>query len=130
MAGSSLAVATISDGTTSLTFDTVSETVDKIRENSTSTTSGGRLRGQSSGYRLGIDVKARMTPTKYNELKVLLSNGSLEYQYTPQLQNIHPIYVGVEIPIRCQIREDVKDFDNLQQNHVNLRIRGVVLLRC
>ena len=80
--------------------------------------------------RIVIDVKVRDTAAGYNALKVLLVNGSLQYQYTPQLKDIHDIYVGAEIPIICQIRKDVKDFDNLRINHINFRVESVKLFRC
>lgn len=131
MAGSIIPSAIISDGTTDLVFNTgVSETVDKIIGRSIKTSAGGNQKVQTSGYRIHIDAKIRMTPAQYNAFKVLMANGSLTYKYTPIQKDTHPIYAGAEIPIICTIQDDVKDFDNRSINHVNLKITSTKLFRC
>ena len=130
MAGSTPQVAIISDGTTSLTFAVVSEAPDKLVSRSVKTSSAGRHKVQVAGYRINIDVKLRMTPAEYNAFKSLMISGALEYFYTPFAKDTHPIYVGAEIPIKCTIRADEKDFDNIRINHVNLQIRGSNLFTC
>ena len=130
MAGSKLPVAIISDDTTFLEFETVSESVDKITTQSKSTSSGGRRKMQVAGYRLQLDVKIRMTPEEYNTVKILLTNGSLEYFYTPIQALIHPIYQGGVIPIKCIIEDVTKDFDNRKINYANFQIESVDLFRC
>lgn len=130
MAGSTPQVATLSDGTTTLTFEVVSESPDKIVSRSTKTSAAGNQKVQVAGYRIQIDVKVRMTPEVYNQFKDLMISGTLEYQYTPFNKDSHPIYVGAEMPIRCTIRDDEKDFDNEKINHVNFVVQGSGLFTC
>ena len=124
-------MATLSDGTTTLTFDTVSESVDKIISSSRKTSAGGNHKIQIAGYRFQIDVKVRMTPAKYNQFKDLMISGALEYSYTPFNKDSHPIYVGAEMPIKCTIRKGgEKDFDNEKINHIDFVVDGSKLISC
>ncbi len=130
MPGSTIKKAILSDGTTTLEYEVVSEAPDKIISQSIKTAAGGNHRTQVSGYRINIDVKIRMTSEEYNEFKNLRISGALEYQYTPFDVDTHPIYIGAEMPIKCTIRNDEKDMDNKRINHVSLQIRGSSLFTC
>ena len=76
-------MAVFSDGTTDLTYAS-DETYQLPVEKTTKRSGGGNLKSITSGERLSIGVRLRLTPAQYRALLNLFSNNADNYYYTPE----------------------------------------------
>jgi hypothetical protein len=76
-------MAVFSDGTTDLTYSS-DETYQLPVEKTTKRAGGGNLKSITSGERLSIGVRLRLTPAQYRSLLNLFSNNADNYYYTPE----------------------------------------------
>lgn len=118
---------TISDGTTTLTFnfsdDRGPETrvVQTIRESA-----NGSLKFKTAGERIIFDDRPLVTGAELRSLLDLIHNGASEYFYTPD--TIPPEYSSSIFPLTCFVRYRGKREsiwrDNARQYFVRLEIQS------
>lgn len=118
-------MATISNGTTSLTPATVAdEQTGPIMDMSTRQTAGGSERTQVAGERIGIRVKMRLTASECNTLLSIYTNNTSGYwYYTPQTTS--GIYGSLTLPIVCTMSKPEPEWDNRSYYYVSFDITSV-----
>jgi hypothetical protein len=119
-------MAIISDGITDITLEYADERIDPVIERSSTVTAGGNIRSITGGERINFVVKSRVTPAIYRSLLNLITNGALQYFYTPNdTTDWSDLYATTTFPLNVNINTIKREWDNRGIYYITMELESV-----